>query len=91
MTLEQRAEQASRLLPLAGLATKLQEAVWSEPVDGLAVPRPELLVGQIAYCTEHFIHFSNCQLTVGGYITTLQLTVVDLSKGLKATELRDSW
>ena len=59
MALEQRAEQPRRLLALARLASQLQEAVWSQPVDGLAVPRLELLVGEIRYCTEDFIHFPN--------------------------------
>lgn len=84
MALEQRTEQQSRLLALACLAGQLQEAMWSQLVDGLAVPGLELLVGEIRYCTEDFIHFTNCQLAVVRYTIIPQLTVVGLSKGLKS-------
>jgi hypothetical protein len=57
--LEQRAEQPARLLAPARLAGQLQEAMWPQPVDGLAVPGFELLVCEIWYCTEDFIHFTN--------------------------------
>jgi hypothetical protein len=57
MALEERTEQQRGLLALARRVGQLQEAVWAESVDGLAVPSSKLLVGEIRYCTEDFIYF----------------------------------